>query len=88
MRYQVTIEGGFQGIRREYEGELNLSTDEKDKLLKVLENFSKDSNPQLRDGFLYTISFDEGAFQRTGSFDESNLPTEIREFIDKIQAKK
>ena len=87
MKYRVLIEGGFTGIPREYEGELALNEKERLILLKSLDNVPM-PNEQLRDALCYQLKLIDQDMVYQAQFDDSNLPMEIRKFIDTIVREK
>ncbi|QLG46915.1 protealysin inhibitor emfourin [Costertonia aggregata] len=89
MNYTIQIEGGFTGIPQFYEGELELTENERSQLLDI---FKKEKNDQsdasmLRDGLQYHIKFIEGDMDMEYRFSEKNLPDNLRILIDKIRLK-
>lgn len=80
MKYHIEIEGGFAGISKTLEGELDLSPDEKSALLRSMEKHDK-RNEKLRDAFGYTVSLIDGERQVTANFDDTNLPKAIRNIL-------
>lgn len=87
MKYSVTIEGGFTGIPKEYEGIVDLEGEEEKELLSYLETAPPARNESLRDGRLYRIKLTTESRDCLAVFDDSNLPVELRSFIDKLQTR-
>jgi hypothetical protein len=85
MKYKVSITGGFTGIPREYEGELDLEEDKEKQLLGILSAAPSSKNELLRDGRIYRIELTTGSRDFRSEFDDSNLPSELRSFIDEIR---
>lgn len=86
MKYKVTIEGGFTGIPKEYEGVMDVEREKEKQLLRCLEAIPPGHNESLRDGRLYRIKLTTASRDCQSVFDDSNLPGELRSFIDRIQA--
>ena len=80
MRYEILAEGGFIGIPKKYEGELDLS--EKD-LSALLESMSliNPINVNLRDGIIYNITLYDNEKSIEAQFDEDTLPQKIRAIL-------
>ena len=83
MYYKITIEGGFTGIPKEYTGEIDLDKGVRKKIVRAL-GASLPSNDQMRDGLRYHVELEDEKGVFKGDFDESNLPSEIRSFIDSM----
>jgi hypothetical protein len=83
MKYSIRIEGGFTGIPKEYHGDIELDTIFKQNLLKALTK-DQEENSMLRDGLKYQVAFSDKEQDFQQNFDETNVPTEVREFIAKI----
>lgn len=86
MKYTITIEGGFTGIPKEYEGILELEGKKEKQLLSYLEDTPTGLNESLRDGRVYRIKLTTASGDCEAVFDDSNLPGELRRFIDKIRS--
>lgn len=87
MNYKIRIEGGFVGISKEYAGEITMGKKEMDDLKKVLFKRIENTNPKLRDGFVYSIDLWGENFEHKIAYDESNLPESVRQWIEKTIAK-
>lgn len=87
MNYKIRIEGGFVGISKEYVGEITMGRKEKDDIIKVLVKKLENTNPKLRDGFLYSIYLWDENFEHRITYDESNLPESVKQWIEKTIAK-
>lgn len=87
MKYKIRIEGGFVGISKEYAGKITMGRKEKDNLKKVLVKKIENVNPKLRDGFVYSIDLWDENFEHRITYDESNLPESIRQWIERTIAK-
>ena len=84
MRYEIKVEGGFTGIAKTYEGDIELKGETKEVLLNLFRtNFAQD-NQNLRDVPRYHLKLTEGEEEHLAQFDETNLPLPIRQFISSI----
>ncbi|RKN81105.1 hypothetical protein [Ulvibacterium marinum] len=83
MNYKIRIEVGFAGISKEYVGEVIMGRKEKDNLKRVLIKKIENTNPKLRDGFVYSIDLWGENFEHRMTYDESNLPESVRQWIEK-----
>lgn len=86
MKYKVNIEGGFTGLLREYEGEINLGPKDEVALLEAMKSVPTERNQRLRDGLLYQIRLEDGDIVYHGDFYGPNLPNSVRDFMGKIKA--
>ena len=77
MNYKIQVEGGFMGISKVYQGSLDLSSDEMDELIALMElDFKKDE--YLRDGLIYNVELSDENHTLMGVFDEKNVPKIFR----------
>ncbi|HET8735537.1 MAG TPA: hypothetical protein VFM69_02955 [Pricia sp.] len=88
MKYEILIEGGFTGIPKEYEGEIELREDTKQSLFEALEREKKPENTALRDGLQYRLKLSDSENVHQARYDEKNLPLRLRQFIDTVTGKK
>ena len=86
MKYKIIIEGGFSGISRKYEGEIEVSGSETQKLLSAL-NTKYTSRFNIPDGQTYHILLEEDTKKHQAVFNEKNVPEEIRKLIAKAKQK-
>lgn len=72
-------------MRREYQGDIALKPGEEEKIVESLNDKPVPMNEKLRDGLVYNLKLNIGknTFQRV--FDESNIPFQLRDFIDRIK---
>lgn len=85
MKYRITVEGGFTGIPKSYEGEVTIKANEARILLSALETPQKTGNPALRDSFLYRFQLSGEGKVAEGLYDDSNLPEILRTFLETIR---
>ena len=88
MKYEILIEGGFTGIPKKYQGDIELGEEDKQDLWHAFIRNEQVHNPNLRDGRTYQITLVEGDKVQRASFGETDLPLSIRQFIDTISKKK
>lgn len=88
MKYEISIEGGFTGIPKEYSGEIELQDTTKKSLVTAFEREPTPKNTELRDGLQYHLKLLDGEKTYDVVFDETNLPLPIRQFIATISKKK
>ncbi|MBU2973037.1 protealysin inhibitor emfourin [Zobellia sp. B3R18] len=84
MKYHINIEGGFTGISRQFEGEIDLDKAKEEEMLNALAE-KQEINSQIRDGFTYTVKLMDNNGVYESQFNESNLPSSLRTFITDIQ---
>lgn len=87
MKYKITIEGGFTGIPKEYEGDIELNEAERNVLVCTMDTPVQPLNKKMRDGFLYRLKLADRDETFHMVFDDSNLPVQVREFIDMARQK-
>lgn len=83
MKYKILVEGGFTGIPKTYEGELDLNAEESS-LLFALMMEPEEQNEQLRDGYRYDVSLSDSDVALRASFNDSSLPQAIREILARL----
>ncbi len=84
MKYEISVEGGFANIPKNYHGDIALPEEEIHALYHMMAAKSASSNPQLRDGQLYRIKLISQGEVTEAVFDDSNIPSQIRAFIGKV----
>ncbi|MFS4468296.1 protealysin inhibitor emfourin [Maribacter sp. 2210JD10-5] len=84
MEYKIKIEGGFRGLPEVYIGETDLSPQEQEELIAALQN-PPEKNHNVRDGFSYLISFITDNGLHTNTYDDTNMPAQLRKFIQKVK---
>ena len=88
MKYEIRIEGGFTGIPKEMNGEIDLPEQDLKGLRHLLNQDPSPTNFNIRDGQTYHLKLIEGDEVHLASFEETNLPLPIRRFIDTITKNK
>tara|TARA_R110000868_G_scaffold4211_2_gene26423 strand:+ start:30599 stop:30865 length:267 start_codon:yes stop_codon:yes gene_type:complete len=84
MNYSLSISGGITGIPKKYVGEVTLSTTAQKRIQEILNAPPPSTNENLRDGLQYHLQVYEGNLNYESTFDDSNLPDELRNFITTI----
>ena len=77
MKYEILVEGGFTGIPRKYEGDLDLDQEGISRLLELM-NASSPPSTEIRDGLTYHVTLFDNEKSIEALFDENALPKEIR----------
>jgi hypothetical protein len=85
MKYFVKIDGGFSGIPKTYEGEIDTGRGEASRLMRLLGDTIRAENPDLRDAFNYKITLYDRGKAASGSYNDAQLPMELRKFLDRIK---
>lgn len=88
MKYEILIEGGFTGIPKKYNGHMDVQEEVKENLLEFLGPKTNSENEALRDGLQYHFKLIDGQEEYNARFNETNLPLNLRQFIDTISKKK
>ncbi len=88
MKYELTIEGGFAGIHKDFKGEIDLGEHQNKEMFNLLETSQQPPNELLRDGLVYQLRLENKDQILHTAFDDSNLPKEVRSLIDIIMQKK
>ncbi len=83
MKYSIFINGGFVGIPKEYEGNMQLEVDVKKELIQAMKKEAPLSD-EIRDGFTYHIKLQDEAEEYKAIFDDTNLPEPVLKLIQKI----
>jgi len=86
MKYHIIIEGGFTGIPKEYEGEMVVQEETETKLLEEMQQFTDQTNKNLRDGLVYSISIETQNALLSQVFSETKLPPALRDLIHQVKA--
>ncbi|WP_150450883.1 hypothetical protein [Arenibacter lacus] len=84
MKYKMTIEGGFVGIPKTYQGEHRMDNKEKSQLIHHLQKTSPKRNTNARDALTYHLELTDQDRVYNFEFDEFNIPKEVRMFINSI----
>lgn len=85
MKYKVSIEGGFSGIPRLYQGELSWRGEDARALLGALDKAGTMGHKNWPDMQEYHIEITEGDETCQARIPESNLPRIVRKFIDAVR---
>lgn len=85
MKYKIIVEGGFAGISREYEGEVELTPEETKSILEGMNEGGGFQNQDIRDGFSYVIKIENDNEVLRRKFEEGNMPRSIRNFMDRVR---
>ena len=80
MKYEILVEGGFTGIPKKYEGEIDLPSEEINTLINLMKGATK-VNENLRDGKIYNveIGYTNNVFRAV--FSDKNIPAAIRKIV-------
>lgn len=84
MKYNISIEGGFSGITKVYEGELPMDEKEQANLLDSMSGPAGPLNPRMADGLIYRIRLYKENLPLERVFDDANLPMPMRFFLRRI----
>jgi len=80
MKYEIFVEGGFTGIPKKYEGNIDMSEENVSRLLDVMNN-PNISDSSIKDGFLYRVTLFDTEKTIEAQFDEKTIPPIIRQLI-------
>ncbi len=80
MKYEIFVEGGFTGIPKKYEGNINMSEESALRLLDLMNNPNPLDNA-IKDGFLYHVTLFDSEKTIEAQFDEKTLPPIIRQLM-------
>ncbi|WP_273566809.1 hypothetical protein [Maribacter halichondriae] len=80
MKYEIHVEGGFTGIPKKYEGNIDISEKDTSRLLDLMNNPNPLDN-DIRDGFLYHVTLFDTEKTIEAQFDEKTLPPIIRQLM-------
>ncbi|TMM57340.1 hypothetical protein FEE95_12715 [Maribacter algarum] len=86
MKYEIFINGGFANIPKQYNGEISLESSEKKELFQTLK-VKPEASGEIHDGFIYHVKIIEEGQEIRSVYDEHNLPSVIRTFIDTVLSK-
>jgi len=83
MKYKILVEGGFTGIPKIFEGELDLNAEESSRLFALMME-PEEQNEQLRDGYRYNVSLSDSDVALSAIFNDNNLPQAIRGILARL----
>jgi len=85
MKYTISIEGGFTGIPRHYQGEIELDRDVQEELLDALQMEVAPGGERIPDALRYSIELEQAGKTNRAVFTEQHLPAKLRVFVDRIR---
>jgi len=85
MKYKITIQGGFAGVPKIYEGEHKLTEEEKFEIIKLMTGSKTTENTALRDGYRYQIELNYQHKDYKATFDDSNIPEALVYMIHRFK---
>jgi len=80
MKYEILVEGGFTGIPKKYEGNIDMPEENVSQLLDVMNNPNL-LDTAIKDGFLYQVTLFDNEKTIETQFDEKTLPLMIRQLM-------
>ncbi|QWX85232.1 hypothetical protein H0I23_06230 [Cellulophaga sp. HaHaR_3_176] len=85
MKCVVTISGGFTGITKTYEGEVDLPEQKEKEIFNLLSDAQITKNENFRDGLKYHVQFKDTFKQHEAYFSDPNMPDAIRALITDVK---